>query len=143
MSCFAFRGPPSKRFNDQGRPLKHITRIAHAWGQERLNGLDYNPYPNTNILHNSKMGKGGSPGHKILCHDPSGKYRAFELAWKSLPTKQRESVEVKFVYGNAVTEDGKALTNRQLAGIIGLSQSAFLSNVKYGLRKIEIKMEST
>ena len=121
--------------------MKWITKLAHSWGQEKLKGLDFNPYPNTNILHKSKLVSAGSPGHKILCYDPSGRYKDFEVAWRKLPKRQRESVEVKFIYGNAVTDEGKSLTNKQLANVLGISPTAFQSNIKYALKRIENYME--
>ena len=100
--------------------------------------MDYNPYPTVNILHNSRLVSGsGKPGHKILCYDPPpGRHRDFELAWRALPDRQRECVEVRFAGGGA-KEDGTVPTVRDLAGSIGMEHEAFKKNVYRGINRIE------
>ena len=113
--------------------------MAFSWGRERVRSIDYNPYPQVSILHKSKMmGSRPKAGHKILCYDPpAGRHRDFEIAWRGLPKRQRQCVEVRFVNGSMIGEDGRLLTKCELANICGVSPVAFRSNVQYGLQKIE------
>ena len=118
--------------------MKWITKLAFTWGTDKLRGLDYNPYPRTSILHWSRMaGSRGRPGSVILCYDPpSGRMRDFEIAWRSLPKRQRECIEVRFVYGSIVFDDGRVATKSQLASWYGVSVETLVTNVQRGTRRI-------
>lgn len=121
--------------------MKWITKLAWSWGDDRLKAVDFNPYPTVNIIHGDKVFSGRA-GHKILCYDPpAGRHRDFELAWRKLPKRQRECVEVRFVLGS-VCVDGVQFTKRQLAKAAGLSKARFAENVQRGLTRIQYLIDA-
>lgn len=111
--------------------------IAWAWGDEKNKERGFNPYPRTNILSPEHGGQ-GTGKDRILCYDPSGRYKDFEIAWRSLPKRQRECVYTRFVIGGVVDEEsGKPLTKRQIAEVVGCSYDSFKANLSRALKRIK------
>lgn len=127
--------------------MKKIAAALYSWGEYKIQEIEHNPYPDTNILYRYGV-EGevqGTPSRdKVLCFDPQKQPKYIidiNSAWRQLSEKQRECVFGKYVVTQMVDEDGRPYTANQVASLMNISVDTFNRNVSRGRREIDLKVK--
>lgn len=110
--------------------------VFTAWGNWHIRNTAECPgWDNRNILAKwTDAGRGGVPGHRILCREMPPDVRRVERGVAKLSPKLREAVFLR--YCDPVIINGKPAKNGDLAAIAGCSYETFRKRVRRALSDV-------
>lgn len=120
----------AERFKLQG-----INADLNAWGRWIELHMDYEGYPGINALEAWRAGRGGSPGHRILCLDmPTAVYAVHGRVIQVLTEYEREAVWIWYVV--RVKPDGTIWPIEHKCRRAGITEEALRKRVSRARRRL-------
>lgn len=126
--------------------MKKITSALYEWGGYKVQEIEHNAYPDTNILHRYSIEgdvQGEKSRDKILCYDPDRQPKYIidiNAAWRQLNKRTRECVFGKYVVTQLVDDNGVPYTAHQVARLMRISVDSFNRHVSRGRQAIDSRV---
>jgi hypothetical protein len=115
-----------------------VEYLLKEWGGYHEKTIDWANNWGANILYRAAFlaGKGGAPGHKILCPDMPARVRKIDTLVSRLPDEQKLAIRLQYATPLASEEKGK--TVKIFAEYMDVSERKFkqlLTDARKCLRK--------
>ena len=106
---------------------RELNRLLNRWGNWMEQHGDYQGYPSVNILEAARGGRGGVPGHRILCLEmPDDVYHTHQRVLR-LPKHEQQAVWLWYV--PVMLENGTVRTISDRCETAGIKEEALRKRV--------------
>lgn len=110
-----------------GRERRELNRLLNRWGNWMEQHGEFEGYPSVNILEAARGGRGGVPGHRILCLEMPTDVWSTHQRILTLPRHEQQAIWLFYV--PLMKEGGRIRSVRERCEIAGINLEALRKRV--------------
>lgn len=113
---------------------RELNRLLNRWGGWMEKHGEFQGYPSVNILEAARQGRGGVPGHRILCLEMPTDVWVTHQRVLTLPKHEQEAVWLWYV--PVMRADGRIRSIRDRCELVGIPEDTVRKRVSRARQRI-------